>query len=303
MRIITLIIFSLFALISKAQFNPILDQYMFNGISLNPAVTGAENAFSLVGSYRAQWVGVDGAPQTQSITAHAPLKKTNLGLGLQIFADQIGVTRNTGIFASFAYRLKFEKSDLRFGLNTGINMIRNGYSSLAVNDQNDNLLINDTPRGLLPDAGFGAYWHSKKFFAGFSIPFFLTHSLSGNRFLTSNEFKNYNFNFNAGTIFKINENFNLRPSFLLKYRIDHRPQLDINFMTEYKEKMQFGLSYRTEEAIVALFKYSITKQFSFMYSFGMPISQIAIKTFGSHEISLKYNFYYKTTIQNPRQLL
>lgn len=287
----------------NAQFNPILDQYMFNGIAQNPAVTGATNAFSIVGSYRAQWVGIEGAPRTQTIIAHAPLKKTKLSIGLQVFADQIGVTRNTGIFGSFAYKLKFKKSDLRFGINTGISMINNNYSQLDVLNQNDNLLINDAPRGFLPNTSFGAYWHSQNYFVGFSIPFMLTHSYNGARYIVKNEFKNYNFNFNAGTRIKINNEIDFKPSFLIKYRIDHKPQFDLNLMAEFKDKMEAGLSYRTQESIMVLFKYNLTKQFSFMYSFGIPVSQLGIYTYGSHELSLKYNFLYHTSYQNPRRLL
>jgi hypothetical protein len=39
---------------------------------------------------RSQWVGIEGSPQTQSFSAHAPLKNKNVGLGLSIINDKIG---------------------------------------------------------------------------------------------------------------------------------------------------------------------------------------------------------------------
>ena len=73
MRILVLI--SLFiGSVAFSQHIPIISQYMFNDIALNPANTGNQNALSLFGSYRAQWVGIPGAPTTYSFCAHSPFQ-------------------------------------------------------------------------------------------------------------------------------------------------------------------------------------------------------------------------------------
>lgn len=83
---------------------------MFNSVALNPAFTGNEGVFSIIGSFRSQWVGFPGAPQTEFLTAHAPLKDLKSAFGLQLYADKIGVEKNNGVFGSYSYKLKLNSS-------------------------------------------------------------------------------------------------------------------------------------------------------------------------------------------------
>lgn len=285
-----------------AQFSPILSQYMFNGVVLNPGVTGAENALSVYLTSRVQWLGIPGAPKTHSFGVHSPIKNTKLSLGMQFYSDNIGVTSNNGLFGSAAYKLKFEKSDLRFGLSVGMNALKTNLTSLHPTDQLDESLIADIT-GFTPDASMGVYWHSENCFAGFSIPFFLQHQYNGSRFITTNDFSNYNYNLSLGGIYSFKNGIALRPSLLLKYRQYNRLQFDINLLTEINKNIQVGLSYRTEESLILLLKFTINGQASMMYSYGFPTSSLAKYTTGSHELSLKYNFLYKTQFQSPRRLL
>jgi type IX secretion system PorP/SprF family membrane protein len=82
-------------------------QYMFNMNSINPAYTGSRGVLSTLAMYRAQWVGFDGAPVTQTFNANTPLMNDKLGIGFTILNEKIGPIKQTGIFADFAYRLKF----------------------------------------------------------------------------------------------------------------------------------------------------------------------------------------------------
>lgn len=284
----------------SAQHIPLQSQYMFNAVALNPAFTGSEEAFSVVGSYRAQWVGIDGAPTTQSITAHAPLKNTKSAIGLQVYADQIGVDNNTGIFASYAYRMQFTNARLSLGLSGGVNFLRSYSSRLQVNDDNDELLVSDSPLGVLPDFSFGAHYNTNKYFVAFSVPMFMTHSYVANAFETTNDFANYNMILGGGASFRLNDGTVLKPSTLIKYHADAKIQFDINVMAQFNDVISAGISYRTQEAIIGLVEYSATKQLGIMYSFGMPLNSLSQFTYGSHEISLKYSFLYKSTMIGPR---
>jgi type IX secretion system PorP/SprF family membrane protein len=285
----------------NAQHTPIISQYMFNDVALNPANTGNQGALSLFGNFRAQWVGIPGAPTTQSFSAHSPLRKSSSSLGVQFFADQIGVSKSTGIFGSYAYRIKMKKSSLAFGLAGGIMMIRSNNSELAVNDNGDFLLV-DSPLGVIPDVSFGMSLNSEKYFLTFSIPMFLGHTFDGNKIKIDHDFKNYNFHLGGGYAFNMTADKRIKPSLLLKYKLGTRPQADINVMAELHKVFEAGVSYRTEESIIALLKFLPTQQFSIMYSFGMPLTPISYKQFGSHEIALRFNFLYKTQVSNARYL-
>jgi type IX secretion system PorP/SprF family membrane protein len=110
--------------------------------------------------------------------------------------------------------------------------------------------------------------------------------------------------FGGGYLIKFkNSKIELKPSFLLRYHYQNPLQLDINLMANVHKNFSFGFSYRFKESIIALFKVKITDQLSFMYSFGMPLTTINKVSYGSHEISLKYNFLFKkSNVANPRFL-
>src|SRR4051812_11634722 len=83
----------------KVQFT----QYMFNGLVLNPAYAGAEEALSLTFIQRNQWSGIENAPTTQTFSAHTLFKKKHFGMGLTMVNDKIGVHKNLSALSNYAY--------------------------------------------------------------------------------------------------------------------------------------------------------------------------------------------------------
>jgi len=293
-------IFILVSNFAAAQHTPLLSQYMFNSVALNPAFTGNDGAFSITSSNRLQWIGFDGAPKTFSLIGHAPLKKTNSAMGIQIFADEIGIDRKIGLSGSYSYKIPLNKNSLSLGLAGGINLQKSYFSRLNVIDQGDEAIMIDSPLGIMPDLSFGAHYYGKNYFASFSIPMMLTHSYKNGHYKVSNEVNNYNFMLGGGIEIKVNNELKIEPSILTKYRVNLTPQMDVNIMGKYKEFIEIGVSYRTQEAIVGLFKINLDHQISMMYSFGAPISKIGNYSNGSHELGLKYIFLYKSKIAGPR---
>jgi type IX secretion system PorP/SprF family membrane protein len=70
-------LFSLVVLISMSvwgQQEPQYTQYMFNPTVINPAYAGSLGYGSLFSMYRAQWIGLDGAPTTINLAYHQPIE-------------------------------------------------------------------------------------------------------------------------------------------------------------------------------------------------------------------------------------
>ncbi|HRH39593.1 MAG TPA: PorP/SprF family type IX secretion system membrane protein, partial [Flavobacteriales bacterium] len=84
----------------NAQHTPLTSQYMFNGLVINPAYAGSRDALTANMTHRQQWVGIDGAPVTQTASIHSPIGRTKMGLGLLLFNDRIGVSNETGLFSN-----------------------------------------------------------------------------------------------------------------------------------------------------------------------------------------------------------
>lgn len=69
----------------EAQFT----QFIHNTQSYNPAYVGFNGEKSLTALYRAQWIGVEGAPKTQLINYSAPSRWRGLSMGFGLVNDKI----------------------------------------------------------------------------------------------------------------------------------------------------------------------------------------------------------------------
>src|SRR6478752_3829752 len=113
-------------------------QYMFNVLAINPAYAGSHDALSATVLARFQNVGLKGAPKTQTFSLHSPLVNKRVALGLLAIHDEIGVISQTGLQASYAYRIPVsKKAMLSFGLQGGVGFYDARYTELDVPPTND----------------------------------------------------------------------------------------------------------------------------------------------------------------------
>ncbi|HSY77437.1 MAG TPA: PorP/SprF family type IX secretion system membrane protein, partial [Bacteroidia bacterium] len=121
-KIITTAIGMLMALGTFAQQDASFSQYFFNPLYINPAYAGSRGIFSGTMVYRTQWVGMEGAPVTESVGMHGMIPGSNVGLGLQFYNDNVGPLTTTGISGIFAYHLHLgESTRLAFGIEGVMN--------------------------------------------------------------------------------------------------------------------------------------------------------------------------------------
>src|SRR5258708_7244122 len=112
----------------KVQFT----QYMFNGLVINPAYAGADEKLSLTFINRNQWNGIEGAPTTQTLSAHTLFKKKQFGIGFLLVNDQIGIHRNVNAGVSYAYHIQTrDQSYLSMCLQAGGKSLWADYSLLS----------------------------------------------------------------------------------------------------------------------------------------------------------------------------
>ena len=88
-RLLSIVVFILGNTASFGQQLPQFTQYMFNTISINPAYAGSRETFSAVGLHRSQWVGLEGGPETQTLSVHSPLRNEQVGVGLSFINDKL----------------------------------------------------------------------------------------------------------------------------------------------------------------------------------------------------------------------
>ena len=275
-------------------------QYMFNNALINPAYAGADEALNLTFIQRNQWSGVESAPTTQTLSAHTLFKKRNVGMGLSLVNDKIGVHKNMNALMQYAYHLKVgAECYLSAGLQAGIASRRSDYSSLLGNSP-DPKLSNPSFQHTYFDVGMGLYFRSQKLHAGISVPQLLpAKMLVGDSVIL--HFNKANYLFFSKYKMMLNDNFDLEPSVLFKYLPGLPVSADFNMNLIFRKAITIGVSYRKQESFDFLFKGQITQQLQFGYSYDYPINQISQLTNGSHEFMVQYVFrYVQKNVASPR---
>ena len=156
---INLIIFFLLGIISSvsAQQDPMFTQYMHNPVSINPAYAGSRGTLNIVSMHRRQWVGIDGAPKTLTLSVNSPFIKFNVGVGLSLIYDQIGPIKQTGIYADYSYHLRVtSKTKLAFGLKGGFNYYDVNLLNLIGTDGDDYVALYGARKMFLANIGIGS---------------------------------------------------------------------------------------------------------------------------------------------------
>ena len=162
---------------AHAQQEPMYSQYMFNALAINPAYAGSKGFLSTTFLHRNQWTGIEGAPNTNTLSGHSPLLIPNSSVGGTLLHDYAGVTRRTSLLADYAYRLELnETTRLAFGLRAGFSHFSWDPSQLENVDRSDYIYAGGATNGLAPRIGTGIYLHNRNFYAGLSIPNLLKYN-------------------------------------------------------------------------------------------------------------------------------
>ncbi|MBN4072851.1 type IX secretion system membrane protein PorP/SprF [Crocinitomix catalasitica] len=284
---------------TKAQQEPMYTHYSFNTLSINPAYAGSRNVLSATTLTRFQWVNFDGAPITQTIQIHTPLRNNKAGLGLSFVNDRIGPTNTTSIFGDLAIKIKMgEKGKFAFGFRGGIRIRNNNLQDLELVQSVDPKFQNNAVNEILPNIGFGLYYSNPKFYLGIGVPYLLRSSYDANFIGTNNlAYQENHAFFIAGGIFNLTKTgtVKLKPTTFLKLARGAKPQLDITSLFYFNDKVWAGPMFRTGDSFGLLIGLSLTDQFSFGYSFDWSYGvNTGRYNSGGHEVMLRYDFIFKS---------
>ncbi len=286
--------------------NPLLtNQFIFNPLALNPAVAGTGDALTANLMYRNQWVGFSGAPKTLTFSAHSPMRKQNMGLGISVINNQIGVSSETSIIGDYSFKIKMREGTLNLGLGGGFIMLNSAWAELRANDPNDDLIQNNSPTYLIPEVSLGVYYSSKKYHVGFSLPHMLSYTFNStkDKYMIKNDFAKYTYIFTGDYIFDLEQQFKYTPSIMLKYQKSDKA--DFIFMNRliYMNKYSIGMAFDSEQKVYkGMFQMQLNRQFSLGYVRDFNSTEINQYRKGSHEVMLRYDFKYTIKVHSPRNL-
>lgn len=292
-------------------------QYMFNGLYINPAYAGYRGPANTHTYYRSQWTGIPDGPRTLALAADMRAANDNVGLGLNIMSDHVGLEKRIYAYANYAYRLRvgWDPEDrLSFGLGLGV--IHSGFDNAGARTQDPESV--NIENSFLPDARFGVYYSNNTLFAGVGVDNLISRLLfnEGNGSTRIPPITQYYIT--AGGIVPLTTDILLKPSFLVKNAnnaVTRGWTTDLNAAVIFAEQFTFGVSYRTAisggnrladdlrrpNSVIALAEFVAAGQFRIGYSFDYALNRISNQVGGTHEISLGYSLTRGTQrMRTPR---
>jgi type IX secretion system PorP/SprF family membrane protein len=278
---------------------------MFNKFTLNPAVAGSEKYLEASSWHRSQWTGFEGAPISQYLAVQSSFFKKKSGLGGYIFNDIAGPIKNTGINASYAYHLPLSR-EITFSMGLGFNFSRYVVDGnmMEIYHADDPLLdLNKSSVSMMPEASAGGYLYHKDFYFGFSglniinnkTPVFTELGTK------SSMPRSTHFNIIGAYRFELDKNVYAIPSFYINKVVNNPFQLDVNIRIDYKNFIETGFTYRSQDALALLFGVRFLKDFLLSYSYDLQYSKLQKNTNGSHEIMIRYQFFYNEVYKKMYQ--
>lgn len=272
-------------------------QYMYNTVAVNPAYAGSRGVLSIAALHRSQWVGLDGAPTTQTLNINRPISD-RVGLGLSIVNDEIGngTNQDTYFDAVFSYTVPTsEEGKLSFGLKAGGHFLNIDFNRLRNYDPS-NAAVGQTniDNKFSPNFGAGVYYHTEQFYAGLSIPNFLEteHFDSGGNSNSYIAQERMNWYMITGYVFEINPDLKLKPALLFK-AVEGAPlQADLSATVLLNDTFSLGAAYRWDAAMSALVGFQLNEKLMLGLAYDREITELGSTSFndGSFEIFLRFEF-------------
>ena len=289
---------------SMAQTEPMYSQYMYNMLGVNPAYAGSREATSFNIFQRRQWVGIDGAPQTTSVSLDQAILNKKAGWGIQLYDDKLGVEKADGINLMTATRIRVsENGILSGGLSFGVMNYRIDLINVANRFTPSDPAFYSNFNKWTPSIGLGLYYNTDNFYAGVSIPNILKSRLSAFDAIKSGlqKVNARHFFLTTGIVIPLNEDIKIKPSTMIKMVEGAPIEADFNTNIWLRDLISVGVSYRTGDAIIGMAEIQATENLRFGYSYDITISPLKYYNNGSHEFMIRYELgNTKTKVKSTR---
>lgn len=277
------------ASVSFAQQDPQFTQYMFDRLSVNPAVAGTTGELCATALLRQQWSGFDGAPKTGLFNVHGAIKRISSGVGLSVFIDELGQQKSTYARFHYSFHRKVGPGTIGIGLSAGLMSHTLGNDWLATDPvAQDNAIPANGNTDMGWDLAGGLYYVSPTLWAGISSTHLTEVEL---RNVSIQQRRHYFVQAGYNWAIKGDKKYIIQPSVIMKSD-GTSTQFDITGTFLYNNMVWLGVSYRTEDAIAPLIGYQFKPNAKSMlklgYSYDVTTSNLKNYSSGSHEVMVNY---------------
>lgn len=286
----------LFSLQSVAQIETMSNMYRFNPQILSPVQAGSTPNSEVIFMHRNQWVGMEGAPRTYSLTGNIKWGAKK-GIGLMGIVDEVGPMRATTFSADFAYHTRLsDQWKLSGGIRLSMANLVLNLSNVRLTNNSDLFFQGDRSTGIQPNAGFGLrVSKGDGFYASVSMPRLGMYNFGA----YNGSFKDTKYVFaSVGTrviiggevINKQGEQvsrFTLYPSVMSRIAVDVPFSWDLNLQASIRDKLDLGISYRKDDSYGFRAGIQATKKYYVTYLFEKPISSMQKVASQTHEFAVR----------------
>ncbi len=291
-RINIFLVLVLFVQTAQAQLESMYSLYRFNPQVINPSQSGstANSEFILIN--RQQWMGMEGSPQTVSLTGNIKYGQ-NKGIGIVLINDQAGPVKTATIAGDFAYHIKLSQDwNLSGGVRLGMSSMSVNFSALRLVSTVDPLFQGDRSTGMKTNTGWGIKLSKGQDGLFFSIaqPRVLNYDFGAQ----NGAYKDVAFYYAmAGTKVKLNDAVNLYPSALARLSPDAPTTWDVNVTANIMNKFDVGASLRSQDSYGARFGVQVSPKLYMGYVYEVPRSALSKMASNTHEIALRFYVFNK----------
>lgn len=281
---------------------PATNQYLADSeFLIAPTFSGIGNNVRVRASGVSQWVGIKDAPDYQSLSGDMRLGDRS-GLGLTLYNDKNGFTKQRGGKFTFSHHLTMDRYDSHF-VSFGISYVVNSFSIdiEKFNMRSPDIHVTDNRSSVNHNFEVGVLYRYKGLFASLSATNILDKA--ADVFATNEPMKLRNYQLYAGYIYKKSRTaiWELEPSTFIQYfESDGRSLTDINLKFrwyDFEDYYWAGATYRmlNDQSFSALSVGPMLGlkrgMFYFAYGYQVMLNELRAYNSGTHMITIGLDFF------------
>ncbi len=280
---------------------PQLSQYIAdNPFVISPTYAGIGDHIKVRINGLTQWVGIEDAPDTQTLAADGRVGNKS-GVGFLLYNDSNGETKQRGARVSFAHHLTLDKYDdefLSFGLSYNFNQFRIDIENFDSPDPG----VTDDRATTNHNFDVGALYRYDKFYFSFNASNLLNKDLAKfNPIAEPNTLRNYYIYTGYRYTKNKNSKLEIEPSvFFQWFESDGRSVTDVNAKFRYYDFEDYyyvGVTYRFlndqigDPLYIAPILGLKKSNFYFGYSYQIILNEILGFSTGTHVVTMGLDLF------------
>lgn len=281
---------------------PQLSQYIAdNPFLMSPTYAGVGDHIKVRLNGLTQWVGIEDAPDTQTLAADARIGNRS-GIGMLLYNDSNGETKQRGARVSFAHHLtldRYEDEFLSFGISYNFNQFRIDIQNFR--DNNDPNVTDDRAT-TNHNFDLGVLYRYEKFYLSVNASNILNKDLTAfNPVFEPNTLRNYYAYTGYSFMKNKNSKIEFEPSvFFQWFESDGRSVTDLNAkfrFHDFEDYYYAGLTYRflNDQVGAPLYIAPIAglkkSNFYFGYSYQVITNEILGYSTGTHVVTVGMDLF------------